>query len=215
MRPTSRALSAALLTLALAACGDASPIATGGPDEADPSALAVVGATDEELRAHRNRDPNEAAIFHFRSEEDPAFPADPALCAQAGFTANVLFGAALYSEAVTARDGRVVNGSVRRIGRATACARITDPTFPPGLPQSFYAVFDLPEGRFVASGACTLVSNDVPVGGLVLAGCHLRVLNAPARYGGGAVASLSVFNPRRLPGFDTGSEWVLQVYPRG
>jgi len=72
--------------------------------------------------------------------------------------------------------------------------------------------FDLPEGPITARGGCTLVSNNVPTAGLVLAGCHLKVTQAPAWYSGGAIASLSVFNPRRLPGFLTGSDYTVQLY---
>lgn len=199
-----------LLSFTAAACAD-------GPassDRADRDArdVALVGGNANVVQNARQTG-GEPVVIRFRSVEDPDFPADRAVCAQAGFTTNVFFGASLWSEATTASSGRVVNNSIRRIGRATACARITDPTFPPGLPQDFYAKFDTPEGTFTAKGACTLVSNDVPAAGLVLAGCHLRITDGPRWSRGGAITSLSVFNPRGLPGFNTGSEWTLQFYP--
>ncbi|HEX8431525.1 MAG TPA: hypothetical protein VF625_09565, partial [Longimicrobium sp.] len=152
------------------------------------------------------------SILRFRSEESAEVTPDPAVCAAAPFTTNVVFGAYLYSETTTADEGRVTNTRRKRIGTATACARITDPTFPPDLRQEFYVRFRLPEGSFTARGGCTLITNDIPADGLVLAGCHLRVIDAPSSVKGGVVSSLSVFNPRRLPGFETGSEWTIQHY---
>jgi hypothetical protein len=176
-------------------------------------ALLALTAACADVAQNARQSGTEPTVLRFRSIDDPAFPADRSVCADAGFTANVFLGASLWSEAATASSGHVVNNSVRRIGRATACARMTDPTFPPGLPQQFYAKFDTPEGSFTAKGACTLVSNDVPTAGLVLAGCHLSIVDGPRYMRVGAITSLSVFNPRNLPGFNTGSEWTVQVYP--
>lgn len=199
-----------IASLALAACDDegTSPVREGGESGMSAAAEALGGRTV-------SRDGMQ--VIRVRSEEDPNVTADPAVCAAAGFTANVTFGASLYSEVTSGKDGRVVIRSARPIGTATACARITDPNFPADLRQEFYIRFNLPEGPVTARGGCTLVSNNVPTAGLVLAGCHLRVTEAPSWYIGGAVASLSVFNPRRLPGFLTGSDYTIQLYetPRG
>lgn len=153
--------------------------------------------------------------YQFRSVEDPAFPPDAAICAQAPFRVNVKLGASLWSQVVRPWDGKVVVEQARRIGRATACVELTNFLFPPGLAQNFYAVFDLPTGRYEAVGTCTLVSNDVPQTGLVLAGCNLKVVSAPAGVEGGVITSASVFNPARLPGFNTGSLWTVQAYTDG
>lgn len=204
-----RSFAAFALVLTAAACGDA----PAGPD-AEPATAdaAIVGgtATGPNFSRQTGGDP---VVLRFRSVEDPDFPADRSVCAAAGFATNVFLGASLWSEADAASSGRVVNNGVKRIGSATACIRITDPTFPPGLPQQFFARFDTPEGIFTASGACTLISNDVPEPGLVLGGCHLRVVDGPAEMRGGAITSLSIFNPRNLAGYATGSEWTLQFYP--
>lgn len=204
--------TAAVLTLAVlaAACAD-------GPSASDTPARDTRDVALDGPRGDVQAGPQLGGlptVLRFRSIEDPEFPADRSVCTDAGFTPNVYLGASLWSEAGTASSGRIVNNSVRRIGRATACVRITDPTFPPGLPQQFYARFDTPEGSFTARGACTLVSNDVPEPGLVLAGCHLKVVDGPPFARGGVVTSLSVFNPRGLPGYNTGSEWTLQFYPQ-
>jgi len=153
--------------------------------------------------------------YQFRSTEDPAFPPDPAICDQAPFRVNVQLGASLWSQVVRLRDGKVVVDQARRIGRATACVQLTNFTFPPGLAQNFYAVFDLPSGRYEANGTCTLVSNDVPTGGLVLAGCNLKIVSGPPGVEGGVITSASVFNPAQLPGFATGSLWTVQAYTNG
>jgi hypothetical protein len=207
---TARSLAALALVAFAAACSDG-PSASDRPVQA-PGDVALV--RDAAEAGHAGPQLTGApTVMRFRSVEDPDFPADRSVCVDAGFTPNVYLGASLWSEAVTASSGRVVNNSVRRIGKATACVRITDPTFPPELPQLFYARFETPEGAFIARGACTLVSNDVPEAGLVLAGCHLRIVDGPPYSKGGVITSLSVFNPRKLAGYNTGSEWTLQWYP--
>lgn len=144
-----------------------------------------------------------ARVWRFRSQEDASTPPDPGFCASAPFLPNLRLGATLWEE-----DGY----GERRAGRATACARITDPTFPPGARLPFHAVFHLPEGRVVATGEATVVSNDVPVAGVVMAVCHLKVVEAPAGYSGGVACSLSVFNPAGVPGYATGSEWTVRLF---
>ncbi len=205
-----RSLATLGIAVLAAACTD-------GPSASDTAARDARDLALDGPRASAQAGPQLGGlptVLRFRSIEDPEFPADRSVCTDAGFTTNVYLGASLWSEAGTASSGRIVNNSVRRIGRATACARITDPTFPPGLPQLFYVRFDTEEGTFIARGACTLVSNDVPEAGLVLAGCHLKMVSAPPFARGGVVTSLSVFNPRGLPGYNTGSEWTLQWYPQ-
>ena len=155
------------------------------------------------------------AVYQFRTEEDPATPPDMAVCAAAPFEANVFLGARVYVPVHRPWDGKVVFESGRRAGKATACVRITDPTFPPGEQVPFYARFNLPDGSFTASGTCTLVSNNVPEAGLVLAGCALSLVQVPRGFVGGTVSSTSVFNPRRLPGYSTGSYYTLYVYRDG
>lgn len=154
-------------------------------------------------------------VYQFRSVEDPANPPDLAVCAAAPFRVNVLLGASLWAFETRGRDGKVVEAASRKVGTATACIRLTNFLFPPGLQQEFYVVFSLPSGKYTASGTCTLTSNDVPAAGLVLAGCALKVLSAPAGVAGGVATSASVFNPFRLPGYSTGSYWTLQTYDNG
>lgn len=151
-------------------------------------------------------------VYQFRTEEDPEVTGAAAFCATAPFTANVVLNASEWSVRTRASDGRIVNDDATRIGTALACAQLTNFAFPPGLQQNFYARFELPDGIYTALGTCTLISNDVPVAGLVLAGCTLKLTEMPAGVTGGAAVSLSVFNPRRLAGFATGSQWTIQAY---
>ena len=55
----------------------------------------------------------------------------------------------------------------------------------------------------------------MPVPRLILAGCSLRLVAAPEPIEGGIATSNSVFNPFRLPGFDTGSYWTIRGYTDG
>jgi hypothetical protein len=202
--------AALLAALAAAAC-DRAPAGA----ELRTADVALADASHAEMTASAARGPNHfgQTVYRFRSQEDAAFPADPAVCSAAPFAANVPLGASLWSEASSAADGRVVNPGVRVIGSATACIRITDFAFTPSSTAAMYVQFNLPEGSITALGECTVTSNDVPRSGLVLAGCQLRVQNAPSWYAGGAVTSLSIFNPARLAGFATGSEWTVQLFP--
>jgi len=154
----------------------------------------------------------QARVLQFRSAEDPASPPDPTVCASAPFGTNLRIGGTLWSYTRRNSDGQVVNDEVRAVGKATACAQITSLAFPPGLQQNFYLRLTLAEGIYTASGTCTIVSNDVPQGGLVLAGCNLKLIGFPPGVAGGAVSSLSTFNPFRLQGFATGSWWTMQIY---
>ncbi|MFT3838725.1 MAG: hypothetical protein QM723_17225 [Myxococcaceae bacterium] len=150
--------------------------------------------------------------FRFQSIEDPAFPPDPNICAQAPFAVNVKLGASLWSDRTRRRDGKVVDEQVKQIGKATACVQLTNFLFPPGLQQNFYAQFDLPQGSYVVNGTCTLISNSVPQAGLVLAGCNLAIVSGPPDTLKGAFTSLSTFNPLKLSGFNTGSMWTVLEY---
>lgn len=196
---SSSRLALAALALAVgAACAEDRPAPTA------PDALLSVGSTTPGVRVHQ-----------LRTEEDPSVTGGAAFCAGAPFTANVVLNASAWSTQARAVDGAVVNEDVQRVGTALACAQITSFAFPPGRQENFYARFDLPEGSVTALGTCTIISNDVPTAGLVLAGCNLRVTDAPAGVAGGAATSLSVFNPFRVPGFETGSYWTLQLYEDG
>jgi hypothetical protein len=155
------------------------------------------------------------SVYQFRTQEDKTVPGIDAFCSTAPlpFTkVNVKLPATVWSVRTRAVDGRVVNQDAQQVGTALACAQLTDFTFPPGLQQNFYARFDLPSGAYTALGTCTLISNNVPKAGLVLAGCNLKLTKSPTGVAGGAATSLSVFNPFKLTGFSTGSYWTIRAY---
>jgi hypothetical protein len=176
-----------------------------------PKSTLVAPDATLDLRA---LDESGVRVYQFRTEEDPTVTGANDFCATAPFHVNVKLNASAWSVRTRAADGQVVNQDAKRVGTALACAQLTNFAFPAGLQQNFYARFQLPSGSYTALGTCTLISNKVPVAGLVLAGCTLALTEMPASVIGGAAVSLSVFNPRRLPGFATGSYWTIQAYDR-
>jgi hypothetical protein len=180
-----------------------------GCNDGPKSALAPTAALRDQSPADDG-----VRVYQFRTEEDPEVTGADAFCATAPFPVNVKLNASAYSTRTRASDGLVINQDANRVGTALACAQITNFSFPQGLQQNFMARFELPDGTYDAIGTCTLISNHVPQGGLVLAGCNLRLTNVPAGVIGGAAVSLSVFNPFRLTGFATGSQWTIQAYDR-
>jgi hypothetical protein len=158
-------------------------------------------------------------VVQFRSIQDPNVTPDAAVCARAPFVANVSLGASLYAFETRESDGTLDDDDGgRRLGEGTACVRITDPTFPAFSTVSYYSELTLARVgskrhvRLTMSGRCTLTSNDIPVTGLVLASCALQIARGPGDFVGGVASSNSVFNPLRLPGFDTGSYWTLRLF---
>jgi len=150
----------------------------------------------------------------FRSLEDPGVSSQPKECPFPG--ANLFLGATLWSMETRAGDSRVINEAAQQIGTAAACGLITTALIP-GTLVPFYVEFTLDQGpdkgdTFVAVGACQAITNDVPMPGVVLAGCALRVTQGPEGFLGGAATSMSIFNPRRLQGAGTGSFWTLRAY---
>ncbi|GHH01544.1 hypothetical protein [Comamonas sp. JC664] len=154
-------------------------------------------------------------VMQFRTQEDASVQAEAAVCAAAPFAANVKLGASVYVPQHQPGDGRVVYPGGKRVGTATACIQVTDPAFPAGQQLNVYMRYNLPEGGFTARGTCTVVSNDVPAAGLVLAGCAMKLVEVPKGFVGGTVSSTSVFNPRKLPGYATGSYYTLYAYRDG
>jgi hypothetical protein len=145
--------------------------------------------------------------------EDPSTPPDPQVCANAGFPVNVPLGASVWSLQTKARSGEIVNETIRQVGTVTGCALMTSvQPYAPG--QRFLMRFALEDGVYVATGTCDLASFGVPVPGLMLVGCALRVVEGPGIVGGIAT-SASVFVPPgvgEIPGFGTGSIWTLHLY---
>jgi hypothetical protein len=149
--------------------------------------------------------------YQFRTEEDPKAAAEPNVCQAAPFPTNVKLQGIIVAPERSA-DGKVKPGGHKVPGAALACVRITDRAFPEGAQGDIYARFELPEGRFVAVGKCTVVSNAVPRPGVVLTSCALKLTEHPSTYAGGFATSASIFNPLGLSGYNTGSLWTLRVF---
>ncbi len=144
----------------------------------------------------------------YRTIEDPSVPSQPVACPYAD--ANVFLGAIVRAVETRATDGQDVSDRVSQVGTAAACVRVT--SLAPGATAPFYIEFTLDDGSYRADGVCTVTSNNVPVSGLILAGCALKIVEAPAGVQGGSFTSNSIFNPFGLPGFNTGSVWTRRTY---
>lgn len=152
-------------------------------------------------------------VYTFQTEEDPkSVRSDLSPCQVAPFQANVKAAGLVSVPRLHAAEGRVELAEKHSVGSALACLRITDRTFTEGSQADIYASFELPEGHFVASGRCTVVSNAVPREGVVLATCALKLTEFPKGYAGGFATSASLFNPLGVPGYSTGSMWTLRVF---
>ena len=150
----------------------------------------------------------------FRSAEGARrTAAPPALLGRIPFVPNLVLAAAL-SRGRVGLAGRVASETMP-VGRAIACARVTDPRFPAGLALDFALELALPEGTFVAVGACTVLGGDAGGAGLVHASCALRLTAKPVGVRDGWLASLSTFAPAPARGSATGSWWMLQYLDDG
>ncbi len=152
--------------------------------------------------------PPQPRTLFLRSVEDPAIPNHPST--PPFETPNLYLGATVWAAGTRATDGEVEEDR-RQVGTAAACGVITDPTFAVGGQVPFYVEFDLEDGRYAATGSCTVLANQVPEAGVILAACSLTVADESGTPRGIAT-SASVFNPRRLPGYATGSFWTLHLY---
>jgi hypothetical protein len=148
-------------------------------------------------------------ILLVKTSEDSGVTPDLELCQATGFDPlNVVLGASVWSLETRASRGEVVNETVRRLGTATGCVSLA----PNAVTGPFLIRFDLEDGRYLASGSCDILSFTVPARGILLVGCALAIVSGPPGFVGGIATSASVFNPRSIPGFGTGSVWTLHVY---
>lgn len=162
-------------------------------------------------------------ILVFRSVHDPAVP-DPSVewCRsvapegvpidQLPNAAIVRLGASLWSLQTRASDGLVVKEKIRKIGLANACGYLVE-GIGPGKSGPFYMEGNVGGFEFVAEGECTFTASGIPVPGIILTGCNLKVESDPAQgLVGGIATSNSVFNVGQVPGFQTGSFWTVHTY---
>ena len=135
----------------------------------------------------------------FRTVEDATVTGRPERCPWPD--ANVVLGGRIRGLDATAE-----------LGIARACAVVSG-ALEPGVAVPFYAEFDFESGKeYRAEGAAHVLTSDVPAGGIVLAGCALRLVDGPEGFRGGIATSASVFNPAGRPSAETGSTWTLHAY---
>lgn len=165
----------------------------------------------------------EEEILVFRSVDDPALE-DPSVewcrsVAPEGVPIDLLpdaaivrLGASLWSFQSRASDGVVVKEKIRKIGLADACGYLVE-GIGPGKSGPFYMEGSVGGFEFVAAGECTFTASGIPVPGIVLTGCNLKVESDPSQgLLGGIATSNSVFNVGQVPGFQTGSFWTVHTY---
>jgi hypothetical protein len=151
-------------------------------------------------------------VILVRTVEDAKVIVGDDICAEAPFTSNVRLGAHAWSFQTRASDGSIVNDMINDVGTAKACVRITDFKFTPFSTAQFYLRFTFGKEAYAGLGVCTVTSNNIPELGLVLAGCSLSLKDRASGADVGSAVSSSVFNPFRLPGYETGSYWTLKIY---
>jgi hypothetical protein len=152
-----------------------------------------------------------------KTYEDADYPADPKVCEAAKYDPlNIVLGASVWSLQTNAARGEVMKEGIRFLGSVTACGsapslqQVPPPTFADN--QYFLMNFELADGTYLFKGECDLASYWVPVPGVLLVGCTLRLVKAPAGVIGGIATSSSVFTPASLQDFATGSVWTLHLY---
>lgn len=151
-------------------------------------------------------------LFLLRTQEDPSVAA---VCPPGD---TVRLGALVYAPRTRASDALVTKDATGPIGTAVGCGRLLTYTpFDPEAQSPFSMRFELPSGVVTAAGTCTIASLSFPVPGvpapLLLVGCTLAVDPVPSRgVLRGVATSSSVFTPRALPGYETGSFWTVHLY---
>ena len=153
-------------------------------------------------------------VIQFQTVADSSVASHPAACPFEGEPYPVLFlGARTYWYKLNSETGEVKSPKTPVVvGEGAACLQLTEPHFAVESHIGFYGELNLNAGRYVLRGTCEVASNTVPVPGIILTSCNLRILSGPAGTIGGLATSASVFNPLKLPGYSTGSFWTLRVY---
>jgi hypothetical protein len=156
-------------------------------------------------------DPVRAHTFLVRTVEDPSVAPVPNSDCPGGAGLILKPRGFAWSIATRAKDGMVVKQRIQRVGVVSTCTRVTFPLVE-GDTAPMHAQIELGGDEYVGDGACRVTSNGVPQGGVVLAGCALRLHDGPDGFVGGIAASASILTLGPVPGFETGSFWTLRVY---
>lgn len=128
---------------------------------------------------------------------------------------NIKLGAYVYAPRTRASDGQVMKELGHPVGTVVGCGVMK--TVTPGSKAPFNMSFDLGGRKIYAEGECTVATWFFPIPGVpapvLLVGCYLAV--SPDETQGlkqGIATSASVFLPRPVPGYETGSFWTLHLY---
>lgn len=151
--------------------------------------------------------------FEIHTVDDPGIVIDDSVCASAAFTSNLKVGANAWTYETRTSDGEIVKDLTHKVGTVQACVLITDLNFTQSTIHPMYVQFDLKNGLYNGVGNCTVASNNVPLQGLILAGCTLRLMEQSSGNTVGSAIMSSAFNPFGLSGFAPGSSyWTLRFY---
>lgn len=151
--------------------------------------------------------------FEIHTVDDPSAIVDDSICASADFTPNLKVVANAWTYETRTSDGKVVQDLTHKVGTLQACLLITDLSFTQSTIHPMYVEFDLKNGMYSGIGSCTIASNNVPLQGLILASCTMRLIEQSSGNTVGSAIMSSAFNPFGLSGFAPGeSYWTLRFY---
>ncbi len=154
----------------------------------------------------------EEFTYLLRTRDDPTVAADMSVCAKAPFPTNVAIGGAVWSSRTRSSTGGVKREFVKRVGHATACMLFRDLQFAAGTRIPVVATFFIEDGAYTGIGECVVETNDVPVRGVLLTGCHGKLVETPAHVLGGVMSTVTLINAYRVPGYETGSYLTIRGY---
>lgn len=169
---------------------------------------ALAGDRDRDRTRFRDHVATGDAVYLYRTQESPDVATD-CLPGQ-----NVVLGAYVYAPRTRAVDGKVVREGTEPVGTVVGCGTMTSVAV--GATAPFTMDFELADGRKIfAAGKCEVTrqvftaASPYPV---LMVGCALGVEASEAEPTlAGIATSASVFNPFKVPGYETGSYWTLHL----
>ncbi len=150
-------------------------------------------------------------IIQLHSVVDPYLNSNGYVC-EAPFSPTVQFSSGAWLYETRGADGTIVNDSSHAVGVVRDCVQITDFSFTPFTVHPFYIRFELKDATYIGNGECVVISNNIPVTGLILVSCVAALTDAATGENVGSGVSSVSFNPFGLSGFDTGAYWTLRLF---
>lgn len=170
-------------------------------------ALAALPAAARDRDRDRFRDhvASGDAVYVYRTQESPDVVTN-CITGQ-----NIVLGAYVYAPKVRGVDGKVVREGTEPVGTVVGCGTMASIAL--GATAPFTMDFDLADGRKIfAAGTCQVTQQIVTSASpypVLMVGCTLAVEgNADLA---GIATSASIFNPFKVPGYETGSYWTLHL----